>query len=48
MAKLKLLTDESLDKKQKHITLFPLFLSKVELKDGKHCCQDIKLSKYEC
>ena len=48
MAKLKLLTDESLDQKQKHMTHFMLFLLKVELKDGKHYYQDIKLLKYKC
>ena len=47
MAKLKLLIDESLDQKQKHMTYFTLFLSKVELKDGKHNYQDINLSKYK-
>ena len=31
MAKLKLLTDELLDQKQKHMAHFMLFLSKVEL-----------------
>ena len=36
MAKLKLLIDELLDQKQKHMTHFMLFLSKVDLKDGKH------------
>ena len=48
MAKLKLLIDESLDQKQKHMTYFMLFLLKVELKDGKHYYQDIKLLKYKC
>ena len=47
MAKLKLLIDESLDQKQKHMTYFTLFLSKVELKDSKHNYQDINLSKYK-
>ena len=47
MAKLKLLIDELLDQKQKHMINFTLFLSKVELKDGKHYYQDIKLSKYK-
>ena len=47
MAKLKLLIDESLDQKQNHMINFTLFLSKVELKDGKHYYQDIKLSKYK-
>ena len=47
MAKLKLLIEELLDKKQKGITHFTLLLSKVELKDGKHYYQDIKLPKYE-
>ena len=47
MPKLKLLIDESLDKKQKHMTYFMLLLLNIELKDGKHYYQDIKLSKYE-
>ena len=47
MAKLKLLIDELLDQKQKHMINFTLFLSKVELKDGKHYYQDIKLWKYK-
>ena len=45
-AKLKLI-DELLDQMQKHMTHFTLFLSKVELKDGKHYYQDIKLPKYK-
>ena len=45
MAKLKLLIDELLDKKQKHMAHFTLFSSNVELKDGKHYYQDIKLLK---
>ena len=47
MPKLKLLIDESLDKKQKHMTHFMLLLLNIELKDSKHYYQDINLSKYE-
>ena len=48
MAKLKFLIDELFDKKQKHMTHCAIFLFKVELQDGKHYYQGIKLSKYKC
>ena len=46
IGKLKGLIDESLVQDKSNMTHFTLLMSKVEVKEGKHHYQDIKLSKY--
>ena len=46
MHKLKCLIDESLVQDKSNMTHFTLLMSKIEVKEGKHHHQGIKLSKY--
>ena len=46
MGKLKCLTDESLIQDKSNMTHFTLLMPKIEVKEGKHHNQGIKLSKY--
>ena len=46
MSKLKCLIDESLVQDKSNMTHFTLLMSKIEVKEGKHHYQGIKLSKY--
>ena len=46
MGKLKCLIDESLVQDKSNRTHFTLLMSKIEVKEGKHHYQSIKLSKY--
>ena len=46
MGKLKCLIDESLVQDKSNMSHFTLPMSKIEVKEGKHHCQGIKLSKY--